>query len=642
MLALSVSCNRGRTLATVAADAGAPAAPAGSAIPAAGSVVRDGISIAFELRPVNGPVAAHGDASAVFTITDAATGAPVRGLRPLAWMSRRGSEPAPDETACKDKVKSYLGGLISAKADVEMSAYHLWTLGGDGTISIIDPTVAFTRTKLHGVIDLDGRPADWAMSLDRASVFVSLPEKRSVAIVDVHKRAVVARVPVGAGAARVAPAPDGRRVWIGNDDGVSVIDARTHAVEETIAAGAGHHEIAFADGGQTAWITSRESDAVVVVDARSLAVIGRVAVGRGVVAVAASEVAQAVYVANGEAGEIAVIDIARRAVVGRIAQKRGLAALRFDPSGRFAFATNRVEGELSIIDAAAARTARTLTGLGAPDEIAFTGSFAYVRQPSAAKMSVIELNTIDRQGSLAAIEVPIGQATTTEARAGLAPLIAPTPEGNSVMAASPADKNLHYFVEGMMAPVGAHRTYGRAPEGLLIVDRGLTEGAPGVYAATVQLGKPGPYDVSILLDRPRFAACLEQTVPVGARHASDEETPRLTVVPVFDPKAHLQRGVPVTLRFRLHEEAEGAAPATLGAADIDVLIIRFPTGHRFHERARDEGNGVYSVTFTPPSPGQYRFLAAVESRGLPLGKIPYLTLGVEGAAPSGDERRGTP
>ncbi|APR87716.1 hypothetical protein A7982_13065 [Minicystis rosea] len=639
-LALCVSCNRGGTSATVVADAGAPAAPAGRAVPATGRVEREGIAIAFELRPVNGPVGAHADAAAVFTITDAKTGAPVRGLRPMAWMSRRGSEAAPDDAACKAKVKSYLAGLISAKADVEMNAYHLWVLGGDGTISIVDPTVAFSRTKLQGVIELDARAADWTMSADRSSLFVSLPEKQSLAIVDVPKRAVAARVSVGAGAARVAVAPDGRRVWVGNDGGasVSVVDAQTHAVEATLRAGAGHHEIAFADHGQTAWITSRGGDDVVVVDARSLAVIGTVPVGRGAVAMAASEAAQAVYVANAETGEVVVIDAARRTVVSRIAQKRGLAALRFDPSGRFAFAANRVEGELAIIDATSARVTRTLTGLGAPDEIAFTGSFAYVRQPSVAKMSVIELNTIDRQGSLAAIDVPVGQAAATEPRGALASLIAPTPEGNSVMVASPADKNLHYFVEGMMAPVGSHRTYGRAPEGLLIVDRTLTESAPGVYAATVQLGKAGAYDVSILLDRPRFAACLEEMVPVGAGRAAEADTPRLTIAPLFDPKLQLRPGVPVTLRFRLHEGTERAA---VTAADIDLLIIRFPGGHRFRGRPQDEGDGVYSVTYTPPTPGEYRVLAAVASRGLPFGKIPHLTLGVERDAPR-DERRGTP
>ncbi len=640
-LALLVSsCDRGRPEPAARVGTVAPAAPAGGVVPAAARVVQGGLSIAFELRAVSGPVAANNDASAVFTITDAVTGAPVRGLRPLAWMSRRGAEGPPDAAACKAKVKSYMAGLISAKADVDMSAYHLWTLGRDGTIAIMDPTLAFSATKLQGIIPLSSRPADWAMSPDRGSVYVSLPEAKSVAIVDVRRRAAAALVTVGERPARVAPAPDGRRVWVGDDSSrlVSVIDTRTRAVEKTLSAGAGHHEIAFADQGRTAWITGSEADSVIAVDTQSLEVLGSVSVGPGAAAIAASDVAKAVYVASGETGEVVVIDAASRTVARRIGLKRGVAALRFDPSGRFAFVANRAAGELAILDAASGRIIRTLTGLGAPDAITFTSSFAYVRQSSAAKMSVIELNTIDREGSLAVIEVPTGQGTTTEAPSGLAPLIAATPEGNGVMAANPADDNVYDYVEGMMAPVGSNRSYTRSPAGILVVDRALSEVEPGVYSATVRLAGAGAYDVSTLLGQPRFAACLDQVVPAGQGSAPEVEERRITVAPLFDPKAHLPGGAPATLRFRLRDPA---SPAPVAAEDIEVVILRFPGSYRFRGRPRDEGDGVYSVTFTPPAPGQYRFLAAVESRGLPLGKIPYLTLGVESAvAPSAKAERG--
>ena len=637
---LSLSCDRGRPAPAAQADVGAPAAPAGSAVPAAARVVSDGLAIAFELRPLSGPVVANTEASAVFTITDAATGAPVRGLRPLAWMSRRGAAGPPGAAACKKKVKSYMAGLISEKADVDMSAYHVWVLGRDGTIAIIDPTVAFSATKLQGVIPLSSRPADWAMSPDRGSVYVSLPEAKSVAVVDVRRRAAVARVPVGENPARVAPAPDGRRVWVGNDGSrlVSVIDTRTSAVEKAISVGPGHHEIAFADQGRTAWITGSEGDHVTAVDTQSLEVLGSVSVGRGAAAIAVSDVAPAIYVAGGETGEVVVIDAARREIVNRIGLKRGLAALRFDPSGRFAFVANRAAGELAILDAASGRIARTLTGLGAPDALTFTGSFAYVRQPGAAKMSLIELNTIDREGSLAAVEVPIGQTRTTEARSGLAPLIAATPEGNGVMVANPADDNLYYYVEGMMAPIGSNRSYTRPPEGLLVVDRALSEGEPGMYSATVRLAGAGPYDVSILLDKPRSAACLDVVVSAAPGSAPEVVGPGITVAPLFDLKVHLRSGEPATLRFRM---PDSASPAPIAAEEIEVLIIRFPGSYRFRGRPKDEGNGEYSVTFTPPLPGQYRLLASVESRGLALGKIPYLTLGVEGdVAPSAKSEGG--
>lgn len=624
-----VACQRRSATVSTEADAAAPSA---ATVPAAGTVVREGLEIAFGLEPIKGPVEAHADATAVFTITDAATGAPARGLRPRGWMSRR-QGAAPDEAACKAKVKGHVAGMLSARADVDMSAYHVWTLNRDGHISVIDPTVAFKRTQIEALVTLPARPADWALSADGAKVVVSLPDSGEAAIVGVRAHDM-ARVRVGAGPARVVAAPSGQRVWVGNDgDGtVSVVDVARGEVDKTISAFAGHHEIAFSDAGRTAWITSSADPRLLAVDAQSLEVLATIPVGRGAAAVAASDAAHLVYVAGEESGEVVAVDTARRVVSHRIALQKGLSAIRFDPTGLFAFAANRAAGEVAILDAAAGTVAHRLTGLGAPDAIAFTAGFAYVRRPAEAKMSVIELNTLARRGSLAVVDVPIGQQTDDAKARALGAPIAPLPEGGGVLVANPVDGNLYQYVEGMMAPVGSHRNYARSTEGLLIVDRSLSEVRPGVYAATVRLPEAGTYDVSILVGEPRFAACLEQGVPAATGPARAPAAPRITVEPLFDALAPLAAGEPATLRFRAYDAAGGAP---IAPDEVDLLIVRFPGNHRFQKRAEDGGEGVMTVTFTPPVAGQYRLLPSVPTRKVPVGKIAYLTVGV---AEKGEDR----
>ncbi|HEX5752798.1 MAG TPA: hypothetical protein VFZ09_41725 [Archangium sp.] len=101
-----------------------------------------------------GPVEAQSEAIATFTLTDARSGEPVRGARPLGWMSlREGSEPLTD-AQCAAKVKTYLGGLLSVQADADLNSYFVLALNHDNSISVINPQLAFSRTKLRSLVTL--------------------------------------------------------------------------------------------------------------------------------------------------------------------------------------------------------------------------------------------------------------------------------------------------------------------------------------------------------------------------------------------------------------------------------------------------------------------------------------------------------
>ncbi|XXX80102.1 YncE family protein [Sorangium sp. So ce134] len=684
----ALGCGRRASVSVSQGDGAAPApAPAQLEAPPlqASRVERDGLSIAFALRSIErgrgaaaaaeSTAAAFADVVAEFTITDAKTGAPLSGLSPLGWMSRRGDAggadglpggaaasaagAAPDEAVCKERIKRFMGGLLSVRPEVDMNAYLLWTLNQDSTLSAINPQVALGRTKLRSSVSLAGPGVALALHPDRESLYVSLRGGRGLAVVDTRRGLVRSNVPVGQDPARVAVAPDGRTVWVGNDgDGtVSVIDARSTDVMKTLQVGPGHHEIAFTGGGRAAWITSQRGDAVTVVDVDALEPLGGISVGEGAVSIAASDGAGVVYVANGARGEVVILDAARRAVAGRVALKPGLGALQFEPGGRFAFALNPAADEVAILDASTGAVAHALTGFAAPDAVTFTDAFAYVRNLGAGKVSLIDRAGLGGPAAPPVVHVAVGQGPPAAAArgpatgpTGLAAPIAPMPEGNGALIASPADRSLYYYVEGMMAPIGTFSTYGREPISILVEDRSLKEVRKGVYATAVRLGAEGVYDVELLLDRPRAAVCLEATVApgrcaegggyAGQGGCGEGPTPGVALSPLFEPDLQLAAGEPATLRFRATAKDTAAA---LDAKEMEIMIVRFPAGFRWSGAPRPEGDGIFSVAFTPPAPGQYRFLAAAPQRGVPFGALPFVPLRVSahsarGGAPEGGAR----
>ncbi|WP_437592283.1 YncE family protein [Sorangium sp. So ce1000] len=694
--ALPVSQDRGPEPPAQPAQLAQPAQPEAPTAPLQESrIERDGLSIVFALRPLDrgqqgggsglgaapaaaGPAeaVAGSDVVAEFTITDASTGAPARGLAPLGWMSRRAGADggasaasfsagapaaslasgasaaslasgavgaAPDEAACREKIKSFKAGLLSVRPEVDMNAYLLWTLNQDNTLSAINPQVALAKTQLRSVVSLAGPGVSFVLHPDRESLYVTLRGGHGLAVVDTRRGLVRVNVPVGQDPSRVVVAPDGRTVWVGNDgDGtVSVIDARSTDVLKTLQVGPGHHEIAFTGGGRAAWITSQRGESVTVVDGGTLEPLGDIAVGEGVVSIAASDEAGVVHAANAARGEVVILDAARRAVTGRVALKPGLGALQFEPRGRFSFALNPAANEAAVLDGATGAVAHALTGLAAPDAVTFTGAFAYIRNQGAPRVSLVDRAALGGPAALPLVDVTVGQSAPLAAAArpgqtALATPIAPLPEGNGALVASPADRALYVYVEGMMAPIGTLPSYGREPRSILVEDRSLKEVRPGVYATTVRLGEGGVYDVELLLDRPRTGVCLEATVAparcapgdADASGCGADPAKDIAFTPLFEPDLRLTAGEPATLRFRA-TAAEGGPPLdALAAEDIEVMVVRFPAGYRFRGVPRAEGDGTFSVAFTPPVPGQYRFLAAVPARGAPVGVLPFVPLRV--------------
>ena len=607
----------------------APRAPPSVAAPAPVTVTKAEVSVSFSLQE-------GAEGTARFVLKDPRTGAPVRGARLLAWMDARPEgQAAPDDAACRARIKTYLGGLLAARADVDLNSFLLLTLNHDHTLSVIDPQLSFQRTKLRNLVSLGGAAGDWALRPDGGALYVTQPTHGSVSVVDTRRFVVQRNVRVGRAPGRLALAPDGRTLWVDNEgEGtVSVLDTTTQAVLGTLEVGEGPKQFAFGEGGRTAWLSSARGEELVAVDVASREELGRVTVGPGTRALAYSEVARALYVVREQANEVLVVDGSRREVVHRIPVAPGPGALRFEPSGRWAFVLYPRGDRVDILDTASNRVAHSLTGFSAPDQVTFTSTFAYVRNTGDARVSLIELASLEKSSTPSVVQITMGQKKPTLARElGRSPAIAVLPEGNSVLVAGTADRALYLYSEGMMAPRGTHLNYGREPRAVLVLDRSLREVEPGVYATQVRPRKNGPHDVHVLLDSPRTPVCLTWTVSGVPEDAASAGTAPLVLEPGFEPSRLLTAGQRTSLRFRLKPAAHVKDQRPLGAEELQVMVFRPPSG-RWLERPvpRRVEDGVFEIDVSPPEPGQYVLLVGAESRGVTLGTLRDFKLGVQAA-----------
>jgi YVTN family beta-propeller protein len=507
---------------------------------------KEGLIVDFSLvaTPVGdgkpGALVAGADAVATFRVTDARTGQPVVGLHPNAWfISRLNSAEPTTEAQCKDKIRTFMGGLLSARADLDLNSYLLVSLNHDRTLTFTNPTVSFSKTKLESIIPLPSNGADFVLSKNKDRLFVTLPEQSAVLIIDTITRKIVETINIEGKhkPMRIALEPDGSRVWVGLDDSplVAVIDTATGKLSRTVAAGAGLHNIAFTGDSRFAYITNSTADTVSAIDTKTLAKVADIAVGKTPISLAFSTASGHIYVASLNGGSVAAIDPAKQSVAATIPLARGVVALGFEPRGRFALAVNQLDSTVTVIDTATNKLVGATSVVKSPDQVTFTNRYAYVRGTGSEKFSLVELDKLGKGEKVTAVDVQAGQRPPNEmpAELGIASMIVPTPEGNSVMIAHAPDQMIYFYVEGMMAPMGTLSNYKRRPRGILLLDRSLTEIAPGSYTTPVKLGRAGNFDVPIWINETKIAHCFQADVGKSPNAPATEEKSTIVVAAAF-------------------------------------------------------------------------------------------------------------
>lgn len=618
-------------------SAGAAQAPAS----ASGRFEKEGVRLDFEVKPSatgKGLVAGE-DAVVTFSVTDARTGQPLTGVRPSAWISSRRAEAPMSEEQCKDKIRTFMGGLLSARPEIDLNSYLLLTLNHDNTISFINPLVSFSRTQLENLVTLPGTGADWVLSPDKERLYVTMPDQSAVAVVSTITRKVLTTVPVGGKGRpmRVSLQPGGRYVWAGLDGSpaVAVIDAETNKLAATVEVGAGLHQITFTPDGQFAYVTNSAADTVSAIDTKSLTKVADIPVGKTPVPVAYSTASRLVYVAAINGTAVSVIDPSKQQVVRSIPVKRGTVALRFDPTGRFGFAVNQVENAVAVIDASSGEVVGSVEVVKGPDQVTFTERYAYVRGTGSEKFSLVELAGVTK-GKLTAVDVTAGQKppSTLPDEIGVADMIATTPEGNAAMIANTPDQMIYYYVEGMMAPMGTLSNYKRRPYAAMVLDRSLAETAPGVYKVPVRLKTAGRFDVSVLTGQPRLAHCFDMEVASAPGAESGSAGVSVAVRALFDGR-QFRSGEAVALRFRVADSVTGQP--LKGLQDVQVMAFEPPGIWQQRQWAKEVGEGEYEVTQTFPRPGLYKVMLRVASRGVGFADLQAASVPVVSGAETNEK-----
>ncbi|MGJ0483557.1 MAG: hypothetical protein ACR65R_03355 [Methylomicrobium sp.] len=593
--------------------------------PSAIAIVKDGLSIAMDISPVRAEKQGSGlregrPARLQFTITEASSREPVKGLHPAVWLDRQ--NPQEKDLSCKDRINSYLQSQLAFQPEINLNSYFVLALNNKASISVIDPMNGFGGSKLITRIRLNSPGVDWVLSRDHKKLYVATPLSREVAVIDTETWQATAFLPFESSPVRLALQPDGHYLWVSLEAsgaktraGIRVVDTEKNQTAASIATGQGPHEFAFSADSRTAYIGTADDQTVAVIDIAQLASQRTVkSMGRPM-ALAFSELSKSLYAAT-ENGRIVVIDAEGQTGVP-IETGSQLKALRFSPDGRWGFALSQTDNKVFIIDASLNRLVQTVEVGEAPDQITFTDRFAYVRSTGNERVSMLQLDALGKNAAVPVTTFPGGQTAPGPSGLQLADAIVPTPERNAVVVANPADKTVYYYMEGMAAPMGNFENFGMNPMAVMVVNRSLQESTPGVYTGTAKLPPAGRYSVSILLDNPPVYHCFAADI------ASDPALAPPSGQPVKVEYLLDDRSVPVGTPFPIRVRLDHATKETV--SDLQLQVIRVPGLGQQRLQAKPLGNHIYQVEMTPSETGVYQVFAQSSSLNFTFEQQPVLT-----------------
>ena len=598
-LALAVMC--------VAASSSYP-----QTAPSLARVVEEGIAVEFAIEGTasHGHARSGDDVRFRFRVSDTASGSPLQGLKPAAWLDLRRSGQPTDPKSCTKKVAAFLGDSLVSVPQVDLNTWYVLAMNEDASISVVNPRFGFGGSQLLTMVFLDGPAEDWALTADQQRLFVSMPDSGRVAVVDAASWRIVARLDLPSRPGRVALQPDEKYLWVSDAGGITAIDRQTLKASPRIPTGAGPHEFAFSSDSRFVFVTNHDAGTVSVIDAAEGHKIADVATSGHPSSVTFSELSRAAYVASDDEQIVAVNT--HGTLVTHIKASPGIRQIRTAPGGRWIFAVSPGKEQVHIIDASSNRLVQTGVIHGGPDQVTFSSTLAYVRRRSDATVMMVPLDRIGSQGApLPLVDVTGGQLPFSQgSRPTPADSIVRVPGSNAVLMANPADRAVYYYQEGMAAPMGQFQNYGHEPRAVMTVDRSLEEESPGLYQTVGRVPEAGVYDVVFFLDSPRVVHCFE----FEAASASGEPVKPRAIVVVSASEKNLQTGKPARLRFQIIDRDTRDPIKNL--RDLRALVFEQPGVWQTRQALLESAPGFYETELTPPASGVYQAYFESPSLGL--------------------------
>jgi YVTN family beta-propeller protein len=591
-----------------------------------GKVIQQGISVEFDQQNIagHGPARSGDDVRFRFRISDTASGNPLQGLKPAAWLDVHRPGQLSDTSGCEKKVAAFLGDNLLHAPSVDLNAWYVLAMNEDSSISVVNPLFGFGGSQLLTMVFLDSPAEDWALTDDQQTLFVSMPESKRVAVVDAATWKITARLDVPSRPGRLAFQPDEKYLWVSHASGVMAFDRQTLKPAGKFATGAGPHALAFSSDGRFVFAANHDAGTVSVIDTAEARLVATLPTGGHPVSVAYSGLSRTAYAANEDTGGIVAVNT-RGEIVARIALDPGVRQVRGAPGGRFLFAVNPEKEKLYILDASSNRLVQTGVIHGGPDQVTFTSTLAYVRRRSDATVLMVPLDAIGTQDApLPLVDFTGGTLPFSRgARPTPADSIVPVPGANAVLVANPADHAVYYYQEGMAAPMGQFQNYSHEPRAVMVVDRGLAEGPRGVYQTIGRVPQAGVYDVVFFNDSPRVVHCFQ--LEAGSA-AGEPARPMPVVLQSVDNKI-LHAGKMARLRFQVLD-GRTQKPVT-HLQDLRALVFMQPGVWQARPAVTEAAPGIYEVAFTPPSSGIYQAYFQAISLGLKFNSPHVLTFTVD-------------
>ena len=560
--------------------------------------VRDGVRVELSLHrkatdgSLGAPVAGE-PAQFRLRLTDEATGNPIKGARPAAWLDRTSARSGAADTACRERVGAYLRGNVGMRPLVDFNSYFLWVMNQDASISVIDPFVGITgKTNLLASIPLPGPALDWVKSRDGGKIFVAIPRTEEVVVIDTNSYRIAARIKLPAAPSRLALQPDGNHVWVGLPGGekvrgqVMAIDADRLTTEVPLDTGQGHHEFAFSAEDGTVAVSNRTDGTLSLIDLARRTLRRTLTFSGKVIDVEYSALARRYFVST-TTGSIESFDANSGLVRIEEQLPPGLGPLHASADGRWVFALDTEGHRVHIIDTSTGRLASTAQVENRPYQAVSTGSFVHIRSLDSEKVSTINLIELAATGTAVVNTYAAGSVAPGAARdLPIADGMASAATDTSIFVASPGDAAVYFYMEGMNATAGAFRGYGHSPRAVAIVSRAIREVEPGVYATTAHVPVDGRLEIALMLDAPRQVHCLE--VEVAANSASREAAP-LAIEFIDPPRASGPHSTQL-VRFRLIRNGSPEA----GMAPRATYFLS-PGSHRGGAAVREASPGIYEA-----------------------------------------------
>jgi DNA-binding beta-propeller fold protein YncE len=492
----------------------------------ANHVVNHGIAVDLKVSPVHPPLRSqhslHAGEDVVIQlgVHDAETGSPLTGLHPSAWLSLLNDSTS---VPCKAIVQSFLGASVPGpRPDLDMNAYYVAAMNDDSTITVVDPQFASGKSRLVSLIKLDGRGEDWALNASQTRLYISTPDASEVAEINTADWKIVYRTPV-AQAARLALQPDEHYLWAGYEglqSGMAVLRASDLTLMKLIPLGKGPHDVAFSSDNRFAFITSKEAGSIAVIDISRLKVLRELKISGQPFQIGFSPIAQSAYAIDSEHGVIFAISANRQEIASQIHAEPGLTQISFPGDGHLGFVLNPDKGKVHILDVARNQIIQTAAIDKTPTEISFSDQLAYVLRKDTELVEVIPLERVGKPDTpVSVVDLPGSSAGSSSAIEHFTTLVAQIPGENAVVIASPKDKAVYYYDEGMAAPMGIFGNFGKEPRAVMVIDRSLREQQPGMYGTSVRLEKSGVYTLPIAITSPPIVECFQVPVePATSAH----------------------------------------------------------------------------------------------------------------------------